>query len=137
MRQLFFSIFLLCLIEFSPLQGLAKETIEAGFSEVDITAPVGFRMSGYFRERFSTGVKDPLYARSMVLKQGDTQVALVFCDLIGVPLAVTEHARRGASHATGIPKGNILIAATHSHTGPLFFNARREYFHEQAIAEHG
>ncbi|MCA9412994.1 MAG: neutral/alkaline non-lysosomal ceramidase N-terminal domain-containing protein [Candidatus Omnitrophica bacterium] len=111
--------------------------IVAGFSEVDITAPVGFRMSGYFQERFSTGVKDPLYARSMVLKQGDTQVALVFCDLIGVPLAVTEQARQGASHATGIPKENILIAATHSHTGPLFFNARREYFHEQAIAEHG
>ncbi len=131
--RLFWPLFLL----FSNAIGASADSLKAGFARVDITPPTGFRMSGYFYERFNTGTKDSLFARAMVLEQKDVKVAMVFCDLIGVPLSVTKHARTGASHATGIPKENILIAATHSHTGPLFFNARREYFHEQAVAEHG
>ena len=33
----------------------------AGVAAVDVTPPVPYRMSGYFRERLSTGVLDPLY----------------------------------------------------------------------------
>ena len=37
---------------------------------VDITPPIGYRMSGYFDERLSTGVSNPLYAKGLVLEQG-------------------------------------------------------------------
>lgn len=36
-----------------------------------------------------------------------------------------------------IPVENILIAATHTHTGPLFWGALRKHFHDQAVAKYG
>jgi hypothetical protein len=110
---------------------------QAGMAEIDITPPVGFRMAGYFDERFSTGVHDPLKAKAMVLQQGGRQIALVFCDLIGLSLDISRPARERASGLTGIPVTNIIIAATHSHTGPLFDDVRGDYFHKEAIKKYG
>ena len=111
--------------------------LSAGVAVVDITPPVGYRMSGYFSERLNTGKHDPLHAKALVLKQGDVQAALVFCDLIGVSLEVSTEARRLAAKQTNIPAQNILIAATHSHTGPLYFGALRKHFHERAVKQRG
>jgi hypothetical protein len=77
--------------------------VEIGIANVDVTPPVGYRMSGYFYERFSTGTHNPLIARAIVLRQGDQQFAWVFCDLIGVPLSVSSSARDAAVAKTGIP----------------------------------
>jgi len=111
--------------------------LEAGVAVVDITPPLGYRMSGYFRERLCTGVLNPLHVRVLVLRQGDVRAALVFCDIIGLSPDVSSRARRLAAEQTGIPAENILIAATHTHTGPLYFGALRDHFHKQAVAEHG
>jgi hypothetical protein len=115
----------------------ATDSLQAGVAAVDITPPVPFRMSGYFNERLSTGVKDPLHAKAIVLRQGNESAALVFCDLIGIPLDVSKKARDQASDATGIAPAHIAIAATHSHTGPLFFGELHKHFHERAVERHG
>lgn len=109
----------------------------AGTAVVDITPPVGYRVSGYFYERAGTGVHDPLYAKAMAFAQGDIRAVLVVCDLIGIPATVADPARRRASERTGIPISHLAIAATHTHTGPLFFGALRTYLHEAAVARHG
>src|SRR5262249_21304515 len=49
----------------------------------------------------------------------------------------TCRARELAAKQTGIPATNILIAATHSHTGPLYAGALRNYFHDRAAAAAG
>jgi hypothetical protein len=108
-----------------------------GTAELDITPPVGHRMAGYFDERVSTAVHDPLLAKAVVLRQGGTRLALVFCDLVGLSLDVTQKARAEASRRTGIPMENIMICATHTHTGPLFDDVRRQFLHEQAVAKLG
>lgn len=122
------------LIAVSPLP--AAE-FRMGVAVRDITPPVGYRMSGYFYERVSTGTHDPLHAKALVLEQGETSAALVFCDLIGLSRDVTDRARQLASEQTKIPAANILIAATHSHTGPLYNGVLRDYFHAKAIEKHG
>ena len=111
--------------------------LEIGVAVTDITPPTAYRMSGYFHERLSSGTHDPLRARAMVLRQGEARAALVFCDLIGISLDVSRRARKEAERRTGIPASNILIAATHSHTGPLYFGALREHFHARALAKSG
>jgi sugar phosphate isomerase/epimerase len=111
--------------------------LTAGVAVIDITPPVGYRMSGYFRERLNTGTLNPLYAKAIVLRQGDESAALVFCDIIGLSLDVTSRVRRQAAEKTGIPASNILIAATHTHTGPLYFGALRKHFHDLAVARYG
>ena len=113
------------------------EAIQAGVAVVDITPPIGYRMSGYFHERLSTGIKNPLKAKALVLAQGHVRAAVVCCDLIGLAPDVSARARQAAAKATGIAPENILLAATHSHTGPLYFGALRQHFHEAAVAETG
>jgi hypothetical protein len=115
----------------------SNDSIEVGAAEIDITPPVGMRMAGYFDERFSTGVHDPLKAKALILRQGNQEIAMVFCDLVGVSLNVTTNARAQASKKTGIPVPHIMICATHSHTGPLFDDVRDYYFHEAAVAKFG
>src|SRR5580704_14044918 len=110
---------------------------KVGMAEIDITPPIGHRMAGYFEERFATGVHDPLMAKAIVLQQGKTEVAMVFCDLVGLSLHVTTNARVIVSRETGIPITNIFMAATHSHTGPLFDDVRRDYAHDLAVSETG
>jgi neutral ceramidase len=118
-------------------QASPAAALYVGAAEIDITPPVGYRMAGYFNERLSTGIHDPLHAKAIVLQQGRQRLALVSCDLVGVSLSQTTNARARASQLTGIPVSNIVICATHSHTGPLFDGPLREYFHEAARKTHG
>ena len=111
--------------------------LSAGLAVVDITPPLGYRMSGYFSERLATGIRDPLHAKAIVLRQGEQRVALVFCDVIAISLGVSSRARKLASAKTGIPAASILIAATHTHTGPLYFGALRKHYHDLAVGKHG
>src|SRR5207253_9382613 len=61
--------------------------LEAGFGEADITPPVADKkpvyMAGFGNNRKATGVHDPLFARAVVLRQGDTKIALVSIDVVG------------------------------------------------------
>ena len=120
---------------FLPRADAAEMT--AGVAVIDITPPVGYRMSGYFHERLSTGTSDPLHAKAIVLRQGGESAAMVFCDIIGISPDVSARTRKAVAEKTGIPFKNILIAATHSHTGPLYFGALRKYLHDRAVSEHG
>ena len=119
----------------------AQQTQEApllvGLAEIEITPPLGYRMDGYFTERLSTGLKDPLKAKALVFQQGNTKTALVVCDVIGVPRSLTMEVRALAATRTGIPAANIAVTGTHTHTGPLFSGERARVFSEQAVAKYG
>jgi Neutral/alkaline non-lysosomal ceramidase, N-terminal len=117
---------------------VAQETqFQAGLAEIDITAPVGYRMDGYFYERLNTGQRDPLKAKAVVFQQGATRAALVISDLLGMPQSMSSEVRALAAKRTGIPAANIAITATHTHTGPLFAGERARVFSEQAAAKFG
>ncbi len=113
------------------------EELSVGVATVEITPPTGFRMAGYYSERLNTGTRDPLLAKAIVFRQGDHQAALIFCDLIGVPRPIASRARDEASRRSGIPAPSIAVAATHSHTGPLYYGVLRTRFHNKTVAEHG
>jgi len=119
------------------LQKSQTDSLRIGAAEIDITPPIGHRMAGYFDERLATGIHDPLKAKAIVIQQHEEQVAFVFCDLVGLSLNVTTNARAHASQMTGIPVSNIVMCATHSHTGPLFDDVRRHYFHQAAVDKYG
>src|SRR5688572_3297627 len=108
-----------------------------GRSSVEITPPVGYRMAGYFYERRSTAVHDPLMARTLVFKQGDVRFAITVCDLCHMSPAVVAQARALASQWTGIAADHIAICATHTHTGPDYFGVLRDHLHRLALATHG
>ena len=61
-------------------------------------------------------IRDPLFARAIVVDDGTTCAVLVGLDLGGAATAMVTDATTRAAAATGCPAGNILISATHTHS---------------------
>jgi len=116
---------------------LAHATLEAGVATSDITPQTPQRMSGYFSERISTGTHDPLFAKALYFRQGELEAAMIVCDLLGVSEEITARIREAVEAETGIPADHIAVAATHTHTGPLYYGVFRDLFHQAAVEEHG
>ena len=90
-------------------------------SEV-ITPDIGCEMAGFAaRTGRATGVHDHLHARALVLDNGQTRIALISVELLGVTRAFTNGVRSRIHRHIGIPASNIVIAATHTHCGPTTF----------------
>jgi len=94
--------------------------IKAGVARVNITPPVGVELCGYgfYLNRKSTGIRDELYSKALVLNDGVRRVAIVANDLIGVNKEMTETVRQMVTRETGIPRDHILLACSHTHHGP-------------------
>ena len=95
-----------------------SEELHVGVATTDITPGTNYPVSGYYHERLSTGTSDPLEARAIVFRQGDLSAAFVVCDLITVASDLTVEVRKRVQKRTGIPSEHIVVAATHTHTGP-------------------
>ncbi len=99
---------------------MANSLLRAGVARANITPPVGAWLDGYdARHEPSQDVHDDLYAQALVVDDGQTRIALVTADVIsldaGFVAAVREHIRA----ATGIPPECVLIAVSHTHSGPI------------------
>jgi hypothetical protein len=105
----------------------AEEPLRVGLAEADITPPLGFPMAGYYHERRATGTHDPLKARAVVFRQGETEAALVVCDLIGIARDLSAEVGRRVAAKTGIPAAHIIVTATHAHTGPDYMRDLYDY----------
>ena len=98
---------------------MTKGELLASAVQIDITPPVGTRLEGYgAREGVSQGVHDPLFAQILLLKSGETQVALLCLDLLGVGLEFTHRVRDAIEKVIGVPSDGILLAPSHTHSGP-------------------
>lgn len=97
----------------------AQTGLRAGAAAVVITPPQGTPMAGYYSIREADGVHDDLFAKALVLESGGSKAALVVLDLISTTRDVVEEARTLVEQQTGIPGANVMIGATHSHTGPV------------------
>lgn len=92
--------------------------MKCGMHEVVITPTLGSFMPGYFGNRKSTGVKDELYAKALVIESNDELLCLISVDALFIPAKEAEAARKRLSKQWGIHEKQIMISATHSHTGP-------------------
>lgn len=93
-------------------------TLQAGFSRVNITPMLGARMIGYHVERFADGVLDELELNTLALSCGERKVLLMSVDHLGMSGAILDGFRKHIQEVTGVPGDCILIHSTHSHTGP-------------------
>ena len=94
--------------------------LAAGFGEVIVTPPLGVELSGYgfYLDRRAVSVLDELKARALYLETGGRKALLISCDLVGFTVAVAGDIRDKVSKAVAVPRQNILLACTHTHTGP-------------------
>lgn len=107
-------------------------SLRVGAATADITPGVGVPMGGYgARQGVSTGVGDPLLVRAIVLDDETTRLAVAVCDLVAVSPAIVEGARTIIATECGIAPTNVVVAATHTHSGP---ELRREDRHGYAAS---
>ncbi len=91
--------------------------LRAGAATADITPPLGEIVVGGFAPFPADRVHDPLHARCLVLDDGQEKIAFVICDNLGIQREVLDEARALISDETGFPIENILMSATHTHSG--------------------
>jgi hypothetical protein len=94
-------------------------SLRAAAVEVDITPPVlPIEKPGWIVKLLADHVDDSIRAKVIVLESSDgTRVGFVSLDVLSIRWPEVDRIREiGAS--VGIPKQNLLVAATHTHTGP-------------------
>jgi len=92
------------------------DTFRAGAARGNITPELGDQIVGGFATFPATHVHDDLWVRCLALDDGQTRVALAVCDLISISADVSAMARRLVQDETGLPAGNILVSAVHTHS---------------------
>lgn len=93
--------------------------MKAGASSVCITPPPGVVLEGYAsRKGVACGVRDNLYASSLWLEIGGKTFVFSSLDVLGIPNTLDSIVRSRASEEFGISPDNLLLAATHTHSGP-------------------
>jgi len=101
------------------IHAAGAQELAVGAAAVKITPPLGIGMAGYYFERGATGTNDDLYAKAIVVQCGRQRAALVGLDLISTTRPMVEAARAEIQKSVGIPAENVMISATHAHTGPV------------------
>lgn len=91
--------------------------LQLGVASADITPPVGVRLWGY-DPRVSTFVEHPLRAEALACSAGAKGWILVSADVGGFSSPLTRLVRSDIAGRTGLPAEAVVLAATHTHSGP-------------------
>ena len=93
----------------------------AGFARVDITPTESVPLAGYgaTSTRMSQNVLSPLYSTCLALTDGSGNTVLFFQnDLCITPAHFANAVRQAVSSKTGVAASNVMVSATHTHSGP-------------------
>ena len=107
--------------------------VQVGVGKTDITPALGTPMDGYYIERLASNVHDELFVRAMVLEDGSNTLVLVVADVIDVAPYGFTAARERIHKELNIPLSNIIISATHTHTGPSFSQPYEEFLAQKIL----
>lgn len=92
--------------------------MEIGFARVNINPPMGIPLRGQLFAYYAKGVESDLYANAMSISDGKTEVLLVSCDVCGISNEMSGRVCRKIEQDLGVPASNIMVCATHTHSGP-------------------
>ena len=110
---------LLLMLAGTGIQLALAAQLKGAVARVDITPPAGLDMWGFAsRKGPARKTLDPLYARVLVLAAGEKRVAIVTLDLgRSFGPASLERLQSSARRSSNI--GYLLVAASHTHSGPI------------------
>jgi len=90
--------------------------LEVGYSKREITPPLGSALAGrpMLMGRLAKTARDSLFARAAHIESQCGHVTILVADL----LLVTRSLHLQIARASGCPAQNLLVLATHTHSGP-------------------
>lgn len=89
---------------------------QAGAAKSNITPPLGEPIVGNWDAPPADYIHDEIFARCLVLDDGETRLGLVLVDNVGVKQEVFDAAKKMIHEATGLPPTQIMMASTHTHS---------------------
>jgi hypothetical protein len=119
-----------------------NEYFTVGAARVDITPPLTIPYLGYVpRQAYFEGMHDPLYARAVVVDDGERCVAILVVDSIGLARTILgpgrdfiAEVRHRIESRSGLSPDHVLISATHAHSTPETGGFRRLLDHPGTAA---
>ncbi len=97
-----------------------EAAFKVGYAQRDITPTKPVPMWGYGARHnlLSKGVRDPLFAKAVVIAAGKEKLAIVGMDLGRAPRTdMMERIRKAVKSSAGV--GFVLISGSHTHSGPV------------------
>ena len=92
--------------------------LNVGFGRQNITPDYTVHLQGGdWKNRISTGTQDFLYITCIAIQEGEETVLLYTVDMKVATDPIVDGVKAAISSATGIPQNNVLINATHTHSG--------------------
>ncbi|MEM7367078.1 MAG: hypothetical protein AAF587_00685 [Bacteroidota bacterium] len=126
MKRLLSTIILLLIVCIAFQPSFAQVKMKAGVAKAKITNTEPLVM---VNGRMSNGVKEDIYARALVLNDGQKRLIIITYDLncldVGTPLL-----RERLQKEMGIDPEYVILLATHNHSAPIQINRNNfEYGH--------
>lgn len=90
-----------------------------GVARRDITPEIGANLMGYNPHTISDKINDNLTATAFVFQSGDTKAAMISVTLCVIDEDICDNLRKQIKESCNIPVENIMISATHTHSGPI------------------
>ena len=102
-----------------------EEKLLIGFCEKSITPDRRVTLAGQFHTRISDYIETPCMVNVIAIETSKDQTIICSCDLVGVSKHLTIATRElVAAKNPQIDVNKIIIAATHTHTGPACYTDR-------------
>ncbi len=97
---------------------MTQNKLKCGAGRAVITPPLGTILYGYAPGRPAKAVGDDLTATAILLSSGGERALLVTCTLASMNPELCARLRDEAGRAAGVPARNVIVCATHTHSGP-------------------
>jgi hypothetical protein len=98
--------------------GVGKASVTPGAAEFPYAPSDAPSLNTGPGELSFVGVHDDIYARALVMDDGARRVALVVLEVTAIPMA--DDLVKAVAREIGVPGSNVMLAATHTHSVPLF-----------------
>jgi putative membrane-bound dehydrogenase-like protein len=117
-------------------QQVAATVYQVGAAKRDITPTYPVRLHGFaFRRTESQGVTQPIWAKALVIDDGEPAVLLTV-DTLGIPASLVEEVAGRLEKRLGLRRERLSIAATHTHTAPMVRGVAPTIFGRPIPPEH-
>lgn len=93
------------------------KVFRGGAATSNITPKIGTSINGNMKDITVKQIHDETYVRCIVLDDGQTRLAILTADLCMIYREQLDEAKKRAHAITGIPIENMMMSATHTHSG--------------------
>lgn len=117
-KRVIFSALAIVVAGWTLLSGTSVfAALYAGAAKANITPKLGTAINGGIRAGYANYIHDELWAKALVVGNETTKLAFVVVDTCVIDRDFCDHAKRMIKINAGIEPDNVMISATHTHSG--------------------